>query len=92
MEFEQELALISLSFRLLLARTKELGMMRIIGEFVSLSQQNGYHLSDILKGFSDYATERIERESPEIQPTWRTVSTLLQAAAVEAETPGRELP
>lgn len=92
MDFEQEIALTRRSLQLLLARTRRIGMVRTLEQIVMIYQDNGYHLSDIFQGLADYALQEKINEDPDVHKTWDAVAALLSAAAVEAETRGRELP
>lgn len=92
MKSTQGFALTAIGLRLLLIRLRRLGLMHVMGEIVGIVQEQGLHFSDVLQGLSDYANKENVDESPEIQQTWKTVASLLAAAAVEAETQGRELP
>jgi len=93
MKSTQGFALTAIGLRLLLARLRRLGLMHVMGEVVAIVQQEqGLHFSDVLQGLSDYANQENVDESPEIRQTWKTVASLLAAAAQEAETQGRELP
>lgn len=98
MELEQELALLAMSFKLVVSRiqalnlNRELCMVVTLRQLISVYQNNQYHWSSVLKGLSDLALEETVGETPELIPTWQRVSTLLQTAAQEAETQGRELP
>ena len=98
MELEQELALLAMSFKLVVSRiqalssTQELTMVVTLRQIISVYLTNGYHWSSVLKGLSDLALEETVGETPELIPTWQTVSTLLQTASQEAEGEVRELP
>ena len=77
-----------------------------VEQFVEVVFEERYHFSDVLHCLADYAEREREArseeprscvvssgdQSPEDGRAWDTVAALLEAAAVEAETKGRELP
>lgn len=59
--------------------------------FLSVWQEEGMRLSDVLKAIANHArseSAKIEAERSQ----WESVAILLEAAAIEAENPGKELP
>lgn len=66
-------------------------LVQLVDELVAAARQEGYHFSDVLNALAEY-TSTASSVDPDTEQTRSTVASLLEAAAVEAETPGRELP
>lgn len=62
-----------------------------ISTTVDILREMGFHFSDYLKAVAEYA-ENQSSVDPDTQQTRSTVASLLETAAIEAETEGRELP
>lgn len=77
----------------LVAEGKRSILLNLTEAFLETFYETGYHFSDILTALADYTARESERAGHhETQPTWKTVSMLLQAAVKEAEREDRELP
>lgn len=61
----------------------------VLGRLIMFLQDRGYHTSQVFEGLAEYF--RVEHH-PDEQETWEAVARLMDAAAHEAETRGRELP
>ena len=78
-------------WRALRLHAKRCGMQREFAQFLASWQEEGLRLSDVLKAIANYARSESAKRTQEIS-SWETIALLLEAAAIEAETPGRELP
>lgn len=63
----------------------------IIVATVNLVREMGFHFSDYLTALASYAQTESSID-PDTELTRFTVASLLETAAIEAETKGRELP
>lgn len=66
-------------------------LQQIIVATVNLMREMGFHLSDYLTALAKYV-ETQSSIDPDTEQTRSTVASLLETAAIEAETKGRELP
>lgn len=66
-------------------------LRHLVREVVDYAQYEGYHFSDVLRALAWYAREESSID-PDTQQTRSAVGSLLDEAANQAETKGRELP
>ena len=66
-------------------------MNQIVVVSVNVIREMGFHLSDYLVALANYV-ETQSSVDPDTEQTRATVASLLETAAIEAETEGRELP
>jgi hypothetical protein len=66
-------------------------LVSVVGRLIMFLQDMGYHTSQVFEGMASYARHE-SRYHGDNRQTWEAVAALLEAAAKEAETPGRELP
>lgn len=78
-------------WRVLRLHTKRLCLQREFAQFLGSWQEEGMRLSDVLRAIALHARSE-SAKLPADRSSWEAVATLLEAAALEAETPGRELP
>lgn len=88
---EVSLRLLFLALRRVLFPERRFVLRQLIAEVVDYAQYEGYHFSDVLRATAWYAREESSFD-PDTQQTRATVGSLLDEAAEQAETKGRELP
>lgn len=72
--------------------TRRIALRDFVRDSLEISFDAGFHFSQFCESLADFAIGEAEHwPDPEVV-TWRNTALLLQAAAVEAETEGRELP
>ena len=87
----KELAAIAAVMNRFAVEMRKACLQQIIVATVNLSREMGFHLSDYLSELATY----VQTESsvdPDTELTRSTVASLIETAAIEAETKGRELP
>ena len=88
---EVSLRLLFLALGRLLFPERRSVLRQLVVEVVDYAQYEGYHFSDVLRSMAQYAREESSVD-PDTQETRSRVASLLETAAIEAETKGRELP
>lgn len=87
----RELAAIAAVMNRFAVEMRRACLQQIIVATINLIREMGFHLSDYLTALASY----VETESsidPDTEQTRSTVASLIETAAIEAETKGRELP
>ncbi|MGL4621496.1 MAG: hypothetical protein ACRCZS_20955 [Chroococcidiopsis sp.] len=88
---EVSLRLLFLALRRVLFPERRFVLRQLVAEVVDYARYEDYHFSDVLLALAWYAKEESSVD-PDTQETRSTVASLLETAAIEAETKGRELP
>lgn len=78
-------------WRVLRLHDKRKSLQRDFAQFLSSWQEEGMRLSDVLNAIANHARSESAKIPAECS-RWEAIATLVEAAAIEAETPGRELP
>lgn len=84
--------LVLLALRRLLHSARQAALRQLVSEIVHAVWDENYHISDLFKALADFVQTERSLNLEEMEQTMITVASLLEQAAQEAETPGRELP
>lgn len=87
----RELAAIAAVMNRLATDMKRACLQQVVVATINLIREMGFHLSDYLAALASYV-ETHSSVDPDTQETRSTVASLIETAAIEAETKGRELP
>lgn len=78
-------------WRVLRLHAKRSCLQQEFAAFLASWQEEGMRLSDVLEAIA-YHVRSESVKIPAETSSWESVAILLEAAAIEAETPGNELP
>lgn len=87
----RELAAIAAITNRLVGQLRQVCLEQIVATTISLVREMGFHISDFLNALARYV-QTSSSVSADTEVTRTTVASLLEAAALEAEAEGRELP
>lgn len=88
---EVSLRLLFLALRRFLFPDRRLVLRQLVAEVVDYARYEEYHFSDVLRALAQYTREESSID-PDTQETRSNVASLIETAAIEAETEGRQLP
>ncbi len=91
MDSSRELAAIAAIMNLFMVQMRQECLQQIVVATVNLIKEMGFHLSDYLTALASYVQTKSSVD-PDTELTRSVVASLLETAAIEAETKGRELP
>ena len=91
MDSSRELAAISAIMNQFMVQMRQECLQQIIVATINLTREMGFHFSDYLTALASYAQTESSID-PDTEETRSCVALLLETAAIEAETKGRELP
>jgi phosphotransacetylase len=91
LDSSRELAAIAAIMNLFMVQMRQECLQQIVVATVNLIKEMGFHLSDYLTALASYVQTKSSVD-PDTELTRSVVASLLETAAIEAETKGRELP